>query len=262
VGTAGQPKLIFCFMRSLILLFLISIISSSCQKDNTLNQNYNFEKKLELRKRNWKGLAADVGGGLSGVSTGAWYGSFLGPEGTVIGGMLGGVMGCVGASVGAGRIIPNENEFTLVNLPLIPSIENNIYVIQNTNFDLDHISSIHNKLLFKSLELPVGVSDDDTYDFIFLNSVEELKRLGVNFENFNLAAFKNSFKSTFLSLLNDSNNSKSTRYEIVMDGFFQNNSSDEEFEAHNNSSFSNSDINDLEFNFGLAVLHGTYYFWK
>ncbi len=161
------------------------------------NQNYDIEKSLELRKRNWKGLAADVGGGLSGVSTGAWYGSFLGPEGTIIGGMLGGVIGCVGASVGAGRIIYNENEFTLETLPLIPNIENNNYFVQNRNFDLDHISLIHNKLLFKSLELPGGVSDDDTYDFIFLNSVEELEKLGVNFENFDLTVLKMDLNQLF-----------------------------------------------------------------
>lgn len=36
--------------------------------------------------------------------------------------------------------------------------------------------------------------------------------------------------------------------------------SDEEFESYINASFLNPNINDLEFNFGLAVLHGTYYF--
>lgn len=104
-------------------------------------------KKIRVKKKKLEGTRCRRGWWFKWCFYRSLVWVILGPEGTVIGGMLGGVMGCVGASVGAGRIIPNENEFTLVNLPLIPSIENNIYVIQNTNFDLDHISSIHNKLL-------------------------------------------------------------------------------------------------------------------
>ncbi len=65
-----------------------------------------------------------------------------------------------------------------------------------------------------------------------------------------------------MELLNDKNNSNRPSFNIIMNGFYQNNSSDEEFESYINASFLNPNINDLEFNFGLAVLHGTYYFWK
>lgn len=248
-------------MKNYFLVFIITFTTFACQKDNGTNQNVNLEAKVELRK-GWGAVAADVSGGLSGISTGAWYGSFLGPEGSIIGGMLGGVIGCVGASYAHGKELSDGDNFTLETLPIIKSVPNNNYEIQQINFDLDHISVIHNKLLLESLKLADTTPDDEIYNFIFEKSVVELENLGINFDNFNLDAFKENFRTDFNKLLIGSDISNNPTYNIIMDGFYQNNSTDEEFEAYIEASFSNPNIANLESNFGVAVLHGTYYFWR
>lgn len=208
-------------MRSFAFFFMVVVLVYACSKDTSVEDKINQQDeklKLEARGVNWRAIGADVGGGLSGVSTGAWWGGLVGPTGAVLGGMLGGVIGCVSASVAAAiENHPNDTVFYTSIVPFPPSISSNnlLYDDSTQSFDYDKIAEIHNIILNESI-MRDTMTYNELYDYIFARAVSELEDNGLDFTSLNLANFRTYFKATYDDIVDDVvNNAENTDADYI-----------------------------------------------
>lgn len=235
--------------KLLMTLFIISSALISCNKDSgNIDSN---SQNVELRKcKNCvTALLADVGGGMSGVSTGAWWGGLLGPTGAVVGGMLGGVIGSVAGSVGAGRA---AGDFpTYLNVPLAPVNDN------STNNPFDNFGILHNQLLNKYLKS--NLTGSNLYNDLFLDAKIYIE----NNSNYSLTAFaeenfKSNFHNEFSSCYNRSfaNTAYYNQISQQMNSISNSNDLENYIREELKKNLSNEQL------FGLAILRHSYYYWN
>lgn len=221
----------------------------SCAKDDSYTKETN--QKVELRKGGWGAVLADVGGGMGGVSTGAWWGGLAGPTGAVIGGMLGGVIGCVSASVGAGRQIGDYPTYEIV--PLAPVNDNSI------NNPYDHFGILHNNLLNKYLK--GNKTGNAFYDDLYSDALIALQANSIyDLNSFNSTTFKINFSNDFSTNYNgnfiESPYFIALSQELKQSSFADNEDFEQFIRVELLKNLTNEEL------FGLAILRHTYYFWN
>lgn len=243
-----------------LILLIFSSVLVSCNKDSE-NIDYNSEK-VEIRKckKCWGAVAADFGGLASGVSTGAWWGGLLGPNGAVIGGMLGGVVGTVyeGYTYGskAGLIVTYED----TQVPMAPQNDN------TENNPYDYIGVLHNTLLNKYLKSYSSFpSNTQMYENILeemfadaLNELNDTEEFINNFDNFDLDQFKELFIKDFLSGYNNVEANQDV-LDIINEFIEEDVQNQEDLESFIRAKLTNDLSKDQLM--GIAVLRYSYYYW-